>query len=154
MTKHQVFMDMCLEEALSSLAEGGIPIGAVLVEDERVVSRGHNRRVQDGDATAHGEIDCIRRAGRRAAYERMTLYSSSPPCFLCCGAIVQFGIGRVVTTNYESLPETRQFLLSFGVDVLDVAHQGCQGILEEYAQSDPDTWMEDIGAFGRKLGRW
>jgi cytosine/creatinine deaminase len=148
------YLDVCLEEAKLGLAEGGIPIGAVLVEDGEILSRGHNRRVQDGDPLAHGEIDCIRRAGRRTSYDGVTLYSSASPCFLCSGAALQMGIKRVVSVGYKYLPETKAFLESFGVEVVDVPHQPCLEILEQFAREHPDIWMEDIGGYSRGLGRW
>lgn len=148
------FLDICFAEAEVGLAEGGIPIGAVLVGNGEVLSRGHNRRVQDDDALAHGEIDCIRRAGRRQSYMGLTLYSSAPPCFLCSGAVVQMGIPRVVTVEQETMPETRQFLESFGIEVVSLHHDGCLEILDSFIAEHRDIWMEDIGQYSRDLGRW
>src|SRR5690606_16630076 len=90
------FMAMALEQAAASYEEGGLPIGAVMVEGGEVIARGHNRRVQDGDPTAHGEMDCLRRAGRRPRYDGVTLYTTLSPCMMCAGTILQFGIRTVV----------------------------------------------------------
>jgi len=148
------FLDVCFAEAKVGLAEGGIPIAAALVGNGEVLSRGHNRRVQDNDPLAHGEIDCIRRAGRRESYEGLTLYSSAPPCFLCSGAVVQMGIPRVVSVGYDSMPETKAFLESFGVEVVSLHHDGCLEILNAFIADHRDIWMEDIGQYSRDLDRW
>src|SRR5690242_10218127 len=90
------FMQLALAEATASYNEGGLPIGAVMVESDEVVARGHNRRVQEHDPIAHGEMDCFRRAGRRSRYDNVTLYTTLSPCMMCSGTIIQFGVPRVV----------------------------------------------------------
>src|SRR5262245_24997798 len=111
------FMRLAYEQAKKSYDEGGLPIGAVMVEDGRVLAAGHNRRVQDGDPTAHGEMDCLRRAGRRARYDRVTLYTTLSPCMMCSGTILQFGIPRVVIGEDRNFPGNPQFLAAHGVEV-------------------------------------
>lgn len=148
------FLDMCLEEAQTSVREGGIPIGAVLVDGQTVLSRGHNRRVQDNDALAHAEIDCIRRAGRRATYDGLTLYTSGSPCFLCSGAVLQMGIPRVVTVGFERGPEMKGLLEEYGVSVTSIDHPACVSVLSMWVPHNRTLWNEDIGGFTRGRGTW
>src|SRR6187549_3947248 len=100
----RAFLREAYEQALKSYREGGLPIGAVMVEDGAVIARGHNRRVQDGDPVAHGEMDCLRRAGRKARYDRVTLYTTLSPCMMCSGTVLQFGIPRVVVGEARNFP--------------------------------------------------
>lgn len=110
------FMRHAHEQALASYHEGGLPIGAVMVEDGTIVAAGHNRRVQDGDPTAHGEMDCFRRAGRRPRYDAVTLYTTLSPCMMCSGTILQFGVPRVVIGEDVNFPGNPRFLREHGVD--------------------------------------
>ena len=100
---NQHFMQAAYQQALMSYQEGGLPIGAVMVEHDIVIGAGHNRRVQDGDTIAHGEMDCFRRVGRRPNYQNITLFTTLSPCMMCAGTIVQFGIPRVVIGENKSL---------------------------------------------------
>ena len=100
------FLRMAYEEALAGFNEGGCPIGSVLAEGERLIARGRNQRVQQGDPIAHGEMDCLRKAGRQRSYRRMTLYTSLSPCMMCTGTILQFGIPRVVSARTRISPAT------------------------------------------------
>jgi cytosine/creatinine deaminase len=141
---HQHFMQLALEQATLSYNEGGLPIGSVLVEDGKLVSAGHNQRVQSGDPTAHGEMDCLRKAGRRARYNGVTLFTTLSPCMMCAGTIVQFGIGRVVVGEDESFKGNIDFLRAHGVDVvlLDDAH--CKALMQRFIREKPELWDEDI----------
>src|SRR4030095_11560570 len=109
-----------------SYREGGLPIGAVMVQGGRVISEGHNRRVQEADPTAHGEMDCLRRAGRRKRYDDVILYTTLSPCMMCAGTIVQFGIPRVVVGEDANFPGNIDFLRSRGVDVKVLDDQSCK----------------------------
>ena len=138
------FMRLAYEQALKSYNEGGLPIGAVMVEAGRVIAAGHNRRVQDGDPTAHGEMDCLRRAGRRARYDGVTLYTTLSPCMMCAGTILQFGIPRVVIGEARNFSGNADFLRrnSVGADILDDAD--CIALMARFISERPDLWDEDI----------
>ena len=121
-----LFMMCAIEEAETGLQEGGIPIGSVLVRDGRIIGRGRNRRVQDNDPVLHAEIVCLRSAGRIQSYAGCTLYSTLMPCYLCAGAVVQFGIEKVIAGESENFPGAREFLESHGVEVLDLDLDVCK----------------------------
>lgn len=140
------FMQMAIEEAKKGLEEGGIPIGSVLVsKDGKVLGRGHNRRVQDGDPLAHAEIVAIRNAGRIGTYKDTVLYSTLMPCYLCSGAIVQFGIKKVIVGESKTFPGARDFLEQHGVEVIDLDLQECKDLMEKFIKENPKLWYEDIG---------
>lgn len=141
-----LFMKCAIEEAEAGLQEGGIPIGSVLVRNGRIVGRGRNRRVQCNDAILHAEIDCLRNAGRIGSYADCTLYSTLMPCYLCAGAVVQFGIGKVVAGESTNFPGAREFLESHGVEVIDLDLDVCKTMMHEFIEKRPDLWYEDIGA--------
>ena len=141
-----LFMKCAIEEAEAGLREGGIPIGSVLVRGGRIIGRGRNRRVQDNDPVLHAEIDCLRNAGRIQSYAGCTLYSTLMPCYLCAGAVVQFGIGKVVAGESENFPGAREFLESHGVEVLDLDLDVCKTMMHAFIEAHPDLWYEDIGA--------
>lgn len=138
-------MREAIGEARRGLAEGGIPIGSVLVRGGAVVGRGHNRRVQQGDPIAHAEIDCLKAAGRIGSYRGTVLYSTLMPCFLCAGAIVQFRIPRVVAGESETFGGARTFLESQGVEVVDLGLEECKRMMREFIAANPRLWNEDIG---------
>ncbi|MFA7197725.1 MAG: nucleoside deaminase [Methanoculleus sp.] len=140
-----LFMKCAIEEAEAGLQEGGIPIGSVLVRDGRIIGRGRNRRVQDDDPVLHAEIDCLRNAGRIQNYAECTLYSTLMPCYLCAGAAVQFGIGKVVVGESVNFPGAREFLESHGVEVLDLDLDVCKKMMSAFIEEHPDLWYEDIG---------
>lgn len=142
--QHREFIQAAYRQALESYNEGGLPIGAVFVEEGRIVAAGHNRRVQDGDPTAHGEMDCIRRLGRRSDYSSLTLYTTLSPCMMCAGTIVQFGIPRVVVGEERSFPGNRAFLLAHGVDVLLLDDPECRELMGRFIAEKPELWFEDI----------
>jgi cytosine deaminase len=138
------FLRLALAQADKSSREGGIPIGAVMVEDGRVIAVGHNRRVQDGDPIAHGEMDCIRRAGRRPRYDRVTLYTTLSPCMMCAGTILQFGIPRVVIGENANFPGSIDFLRQYGVEVILLNDPDCTDLLWSFIRTHPEVWDEDI----------
>jgi cytosine deaminase len=141
------FLSAAIEEAKLSQAEGGIPIGAVLVIDGRIAGRGHNRRVQRGSAVLHAEMDCLEHAGRLRAtdYRRATLYSTLSPCDMCSGAILLYGIPRVVVGENLTFRGPEDYLRSRGVE-LEVANDDeCARLMREFIQSHPELWSEDIG---------
>ena len=140
-----LFMKCAVEEAKTGLKEGGIPIGAVLVRAGRIIARGRNRRVQCDDPVLHAEIDCLRNAGRVRTYADCTLYSTLMPCYLCAGAVVQFGIGKVVAGESVNFPGARAFLEAHGVEVLDLDLDVCKGMMGTFIEQHPDLWYEDIG---------
>lgn len=140
-----IFMNCAVEEAEAGLQEGGIPIGSVLVCDGRIIGRGRNRRVQDDDPVLHAEIDCLRNAGRVRSYAGCTLYSTLMPCYLCAGAAVQFGIGKVVAGESKNFAGARGFLESHGVEVLDLDLDVCKEMMGTFIKEHPDLWYEDIG---------
>jgi creatinine deaminase len=139
------FMQAAIEEAKAGLREGGIPIGSVLVKEGKVVGRGHNQRVQNNDPVTHAEIDCLRNAGRIGNYTGTTLYSTLMPCYLCSGAVVQFGIKKVVAGESATFPGAREFMESHGVEVIDLDLEECKQLMSDFIYSNPDLWNEDIG---------
>lgn len=139
------FMQAAIEEARHGLSEGGIPIGSVLVRNGGIIGRGHNRRVQGDDPILHAEIDCLRNAGRIGSYRTTVLYSTLMPCHLCAGAVVQFGIPRVVCGESRSFSGAREFMEEHGITVLDLDLPECSLMMQEFIQKNPAIWYEDIG---------
>ncbi|MEM7048351.1 MAG: nucleoside deaminase [Acidobacteriota bacterium] len=137
-------MQAALEQAQKSYDEGGLPIGAVMVEEGRIIARGHNQRVQRGDPTAHGEMDCFRSAGRRARYDGVTLYTTLSPCMMCAGTIVQFGVPRVVVGEDHSFPGNLDFLRQHGVEVVLLDDPACRDLMARFIGENPALWDEDI----------
>lgn len=148
MTKDRQFLRAAYEQALRSYKEGGLPIGAVMVADGAILAAGHNRRVQDGDPIAHGEMDCFRKAGRRPRYDGVTLYTTLSPCMMCSGTIVQFGVRRVVVGENRNFPGNIDFLRSHGVEVCLVDDADCVALMRRFIEEHPELWDEDIA--GRK----
>ena len=138
-------MQAAIEEARQGRAEGGIPIGSVLVKDGKIVGRGHNKRVQDGDPVTHAEIDCLRNAGRVGNYKGTTLYSTLMPCYLCAGAVVQFGIKKVIAGESRTFPGAKEFMVSHGVEVIDLNLDECEQMMSEFIETNSELWNEDIG---------
>ena len=138
------FMRLALEEARQGAAEGGVPIGSVLVRGVEVIGRGHNRRVQDGDPIAHGEMDCLRSAGRQRSYRDTTIYTTLSPCMMCTGTILQFGIPRVVIGEARTFPGNVEFLQSRGVEVHILDLGECIELMERFIADHPELWNEDI----------
>lgn len=138
-------MKEAIKEAKKGLAEGGIPIGSVLVKDGRIIGRGHNRRVQKGSPTLHAEIDCLEDAGRIGSYSGTVLYSTLMPCYLCSGAVVQFGIKRVVAGESVTFAGGPEFLKEHGVEVIDLNLDECINLMKDFIDKNKELWNEDIG---------
>ena len=140
-----MFMKAAIDEAKKGLKEGGIPIGSVLARKGKIIGRGHNKRVQDNDPILHAEIDCLRNAGRVGTYKDAVMYSTLMPCYLCAGAIVQFGIKKVIAGESETFEGAREFMESHGVKVIDLNLDKCKQLMREFIENNPDLWKEDIG---------
>lgn len=138
-------MQLAIDEARQGLKENGIPIGSVLVKDGKLVGQGHNKRVQDGDPVTHAEIDCLRNAGRIGSYRGTTLYSTLMPCYLCAGAIVQFGIKKVYAGESETFSGAKDFMEQHGVEVIDLNLEECKTLMKDFIAKKPKLWNEDIG---------
>jgi cytosine/creatinine deaminase len=141
------YLDAAVAEAAAGMAEGGIPIGSVLVHDRQIVGRGHNRRVQKGSAILHGEMDALENAGRlpAAIYRQSTLYTTLSPCAMCSGAILLYGIRRVVVGENRSFMGEEELLRSRGVDVEVVQDERCIEMMARFMRERPALWNEDIG---------
>lgn len=141
------FLDQALAEAEAGRKEGGIPIGAVLVHDGRIIGRGHNRRVQQGSATLHGEMDALERAGRQPArvYHESVMYTTLSPCAMCTGAILLYGIPRVVIGENQTFMGEEDLLRSRGVQVEVVQDPRCVALMRQFIAEHPELWNEDIG---------
>ena len=141
----RAMMEVALREARASLDAGGIPVGAALAEGDRLVASGHNERVQQGDPIAHGEIACLRNAGRQRSYRDMTIYTTLSPCPMCTGAILLFQIPRVVVGEAATFAGDLDFLASHGVDVVLLDDERCTAVMREFQERYPEVWSEDIG---------
>jgi cytosine/creatinine deaminase len=173
MSADQHYMHLAFEQAQKSYDEGGLPIGAVMVrrdavmvrrdavddavdgtvddavdadvvDDGAVIATGYNRRVQDGDPTAHGEMSCLRNAGRRQRYDDVVMYTTLSPCLMCAGTIVQFGIPSVVIGEDRNFPGNIAFLREHGVDVRVLDDAACVALMARFISERPDLWDEDI----------
>jgi creatinine deaminase len=140
-------LDAAVAEAVAGRDEGGIPIGSVLVIDGEIVGRGRNRRVQEGSVVLHAEMDCLERAGRRPAadYRRATLYSTLSPCDMCSGAVLLYGIPRVVVGENRTFTGPESYLVSRGVGIEVVDDPRCTSLMDEFVAAHPTLWDEDIG---------
>jgi cytosine deaminase len=147
MRRMDSFLLTAIEEAERGAREGGIPIGAALVHDGRVLGQGHNRRVQQGSAVLHAEMDAIERAGRLPArvYRTATMYTTLSPCIMCSGAMLLYGIGRVVIGENRTFMGEETLLISRGVRVEVVQESRCIALMEAFIRDHPDLWSEDIG---------
>jgi cytosine deaminase len=135
-----------LDEARLGLAEGGLPIGAALFDaDGRLIASGHNRRVQDGDPSAHAETDAFRRAGRQRSYRTITMVTTLAPCWYCSGLIRQFGFRRLIVGESENFRGGIDWLRDLGVEVIDLHSTACISLLATYILAHPTIWHEDIG---------
>lgn len=141
------FMQAAIEEAQRGLAEGGIPIGAVIVHRNRIIGRGHNRRVQRGSAILHGEMDAFEAAGRQPAkvYYESVLYTTLSPCAMCSGAILLYGIPRIVVGENRTFLGEEDWLRSRGVEVEVLQNPVCIDLMRSFIASKPELWYEDIG---------
>jgi cytosine/creatinine deaminase len=138
-------MALALGQARASLAEGGVPVGAVLAAGGQVIAVGHNERVQRGDPVAHGEIACLRNAGRRSSYAGTTIYTTLSPCPMCSGATLLFQIPRLVVGEAETFEGDLGFLAGHGVEIVLLEDEGCVTAMREFQQRYPEIWSEDIG---------
>lgn len=148
--EHREFLDAALDEAKQSITEGGIPIGAVLVRNNQIIAKGHNRRIQTNDPTAHAEMDCLRNAGPQETYRDTVLYTTLMPCHMCSGTAAHFGIPRVVAGESVNVPTHRnvfpnakrlpasEFLRSVGVEVIDLHDPDCIALLDEFLKNHPN----------------
>ena len=141
------FLAAAIDEARKGLAAGGIPIGSVLVVDDEIVARGHNQRIQRGSAVLHAEMDCLENAGRLAAadYRRSVLYSTLSPCDMCSGAVLLYGIPKVVIGENRSFRGPEAYLESRGVSLEIADDAECMALMREFIAASPALWNEDIG---------
>jgi len=143
---YETLLQTALAEARAGLAEGGIPIGAALFTREgKLLGKGHNRRVQEGDPSAHGETDAFRRAGRQRSYRDKIMVTTLAPCWYCSGLIRQFGIGTVVVGESVNFQGGIAWLRKHGIEVIDLRSQECMDLLAQYVKAHPEIWKEDIG---------
>ena len=139
------FMRAAIAQAQKSRSEGGIPIGSALALDNQLLAVGHNKRVQENDPVTHAEIDCLRRAGRIGSFQRTVLYSTLMPCYLCAGAVVQFGIRKVIVGESRTFAGAVDFMRSHGVEVIDLDLPECVEMMRSFIAEKPELWNEDIG---------
>lgn len=141
------FLQAAIEEAKKGLKEGGIPIGSVLVIDNRIVGRGHNRRVQNDSAILHAEMDCFENAGRLkiADYKKATLYSTLSPCDMCSGTVLLYKIPKIVIGENKTFQGPEDYLRSRGVEIEILNNPECIKLMEDFIQEKPELWNEDIG---------
>jgi len=141
------YLEAAIDEARKGLEQGGIPIGSVLVLDGAIVARGHNQRVQKGSSVLHAEMDCIENAGRLTAadYRKAVLYSTLSPCDMCSGAILLYGIPKVIVGENRTFQGPESYLHERGVDVEVVDNTECKRLMEEFIEAKPTLWNEDIG---------
>ena len=141
------FMKTAIEEARKGLAEGGIPIGAVLVHDGKIIGRGHNQRIQKGSAVLHAEMNCLENAGRLKAadYRNSILYSTLSPCDMCSGMTLLYGIPKVVIGENRTFKGPEDYLRSRGVELVLVDSQECKDLMTKFIEEKPELWNEDTG---------
>ena len=138
------FIELAFLEAKKSADAGGLPIGSVLARGETILASGHNQRVQQSDPIAHGEMDCLRKAGRQTTYKDTTLYTSLSPCMMCSGTIVQFKIPRLIINDIENFGGNEDFLRERGVNVIDAAHADSIALMRDFIANNTELWNEDI----------
>jgi cytosine/creatinine deaminase len=143
---YSAMLQVAIDEARKGLAEGGIPIGAAIFDGEgNLIGAGHNRRVQNGDPSLHGETDAFRNAGRQRSYRRLIMVTTLAPCWYCSGLVRQFGFGTVIVGESRNFPGGIDWLRSLGVKVIDMNSEECTAMLREYIRRNPEIWNEDIG---------
>ena len=139
-------LQVAIEQAIKGMKEGGIPIGAALFDRSgKLLGKGRNKRIQDGDPSAHAETDAFRNAGRLKSYRETILVTTLSPCWYCCGLIKQFKIGTVVIGESENFIGGQKWLMEQGVKIIDLHSEQCISLLRTYIQKNPDIWNEDIG---------
>lgn len=141
----QEFLKLAREEAENSLTLDGLPTGSVLVIGNNIIGKGHNQRVQKGDPTAHGTIECLRNAGRQRSYKGSTLYTTLSPCMMCAGAIIQFGISRVIIGENKTFGGNEELLRSKGVEVVVLDDPECKRLITKFIKKHSAIWHEHIG---------
>ena len=139
------FMQAAIDAARKSRDEGGIPIGSALMRGGELIAVGHNKRVQESDPVTHAEIDCLQNAGRLGSFRDTVLYSTLMPCYLCAGAVVQFGIKKVIVGESRTFAGASEFMRQHGVEVIDLDLAECVQMMEEFIAKNPALWNEDIG---------
>ena len=139
------FMQEAINQARKSFNEGGIPIGSVLVRNNEIISKGHNKRVQEDNPILHGEMDCINNAGRIGSFKNTVIYSTLMPCYMCAGTIVQFKIPKVIVGESRTFAGAKDFLIQHGVEVIDLDLPECIDMMEKFIAEKPELWNEDIG---------
>jgi cytosine deaminase len=137
--------EVALAEARAGLAEGGIPIGSALEKSGKLIASGRNRRVQDGDPIAHGEMSCLRTAGRQRTYRDTVLYTTLAPCAMCSGTIIQFKIPLVIVGESRTFPGELELLRSRGVEIVELNDPRCMDLMIEFQELYPRVWAEDVG---------
>ncbi len=144
MTENEL-MQAAITQARKSLSEGGIPIGSALARNGELLAVGHNKRVQESDPVTHAEIDCLRKAGRIGSFRDTVLYSTLMPCYLCSGAVVQFGIRKVMVGESRTFPGGPEFMRQHGVEVIDLDLPECVEMMQKFIAENSELWNEDIG---------
>jgi cytosine/creatinine deaminase len=144
MTDHASFMAKAYDQAFASYQSGGVPVGSVLVRGHEIIGQGHNQRVQQSDPIAHGEMDCLRNAGRQRSYRDTVIYTTLSPCMMCTGTIILFKIPTVVIGECLNFGGNEQLLRDHGVTVIDLNDQRCIDLMARFIRERPDIWNEDI----------
>ena len=143
---YAAMLEVAIAEARKGLAEGGIPIGAAIFDESgKLVGAGHNRRVQNGDPSLHGETDAFRNAGRQRSYRKLIMVTTLAPCWYCSGLVRQFGFRTVIVGESRNFQGGMEWLRSLGVKVIDLDSEECASMLSEYIRLNPEVWNEDIG---------
>jgi creatinine deaminase len=145
-SNYEAMLARALAEARQGLSEGGIPIGAAIFNAQgELIGAGHNRRVQNGDPSLHGETDAFRNAGRQRSYRKLVMVTTLAPCWYCSGLLRQFGFGTVVVGESRNFQGGIEWLRSLGINIIDLDSQECVSLLAQYIQANPAIWHEDIG---------
>lgn len=150
MPNHQTYIQEAIKEAKKSLKEGGIPIGAVLVQNGKIISRGHNRLIQKGSTILHGEMDCVENAGRLKGteYGKCTLYTTLSPCEMCSGMLLLYKISKVVMGENETLKGSEELLMENGVEVVNLNLPECRNMMQDYIENNSELWSEEMERVG------
>ena len=144
--EYEAMLEVAIAEARQGLKEGGVPVGAAIFDaDGKLLGAGHNRRVQNGDPSVHGETDAFRNAGRQRSYRKLIMVTTLAPCWYCSGLIRQFGFGTVVFGESQNFQGGAEWLRSLGVKVIDLNSSACVKMMAEYIRANPEVWNEDIG---------
>jgi cytosine/creatinine deaminase len=144
MTDHASFMAKAYDQAFESYKSGGVPVGSVLVRGSEIIGQGHNQRVQQSDPIAHGEMDCLRKAGRQRSYRDTVIYTTLSPCMMCTGTIILFKIPTVVIGECVNFGGNEQLLRDRGIEVIDLNDPSCIDLMARFIRERPDIWNEDI----------